>query len=185
MGMTQYYVASSIDGFIADEADRLDWLMQFGFDLYQARYDEFYAEVGAIVMGSATYEYLLREGEWGYGELPVWVLTSRELPVVPGADIRFHSGDVAEASAAASAAAGDKNVWLMGGGNVAAQFAERGLLDELLLTVVPVLIGSGKSLMPLARPTSPVSLTGTTTFENGSIELRYRLTPNGESSADD
>ncbi|WP_157155464.1 dihydrofolate reductase family protein [Diaminobutyricimonas sp. LJ205] len=174
MGITQYYVASSIDGFIADEADRLDWLLQFGFDLYQARYDEFYAEVGAIVMGSSTYEYLLREGEWGYS-LPVWVLTSRELPVAPGADIRFHSGDVGEV--AAEAAAGDRNVWLMGGGKVAAQFAERGLLDELLLTVVPVLIGSGKSLLPLTRPTAPVTLTGTTTFENGSIELRYQLAP--------
>jgi dihydrofolate reductase len=183
MGTTQYYVASSIDGFIADDNDQLEWLLQFGFDLYQAHYDEFYGAVGAIVMGSTTYEYLLREGEWGYGSLPVWVLTSRELPVIAGANIRFHSGDVAEVSSAAAAAAGDKNIWLMGGGRVAAQFAERGLLDELLLTVVPVLIGSGKSLLPLARPTSPVSLTGTTTFENGSIELRYRLTPNGNSPA--
>lgn len=179
MGTTQYYVASSIDGFIADDADRLDWLLQFGFDLYQDRYDEFYAEVGAIVMGSATYEYLLREGEWVYGSLPVWVLTSRELPVPPAANIRFHSGDVAKVSAEATAAAGEKNVWLMGGGHVAAQFADRGLLDELLLTVVPVLIGSGKSLLPLERPTSPITLTGTTTFKNGSIELRYQLARNG------
>jgi dihydrofolate reductase len=176
MGLTQYYVASSIDGFIADDNDGIDWLLQFGFETFQARYDEFMGGVGAIVLGSTTYEYLLGQDErWAYGSIPVWVLTSRKLPSVPGADIRFHRGDVTMAHSAALEAAEGKNVWVMGGGNVAAQFANDGLLDELLLTIVPVVLGSGKRLLPLAGPTDRLDLVYTTSFPNGAIELGYRL----------
>jgi dihydrofolate reductase len=178
MGVTQYYVAATIDGFIADDNDRIDWLLQFGFETFQARYDDFMGGVGAIVMGSATYEYILGEvaEPWAYGSVPVWVLTSRELPIVPGADIRFHRGDVTIAHSAALEAAADKNVWVMGGGNVAAQLANTGRLDELFLTIVPVVLGSGKRLLPLAGPTAPLELLYTTPFPNGAIELAYRLT---------
>ncbi len=178
MAHTSYYVASSIDGFIADDNDRLDWLLQFDFATFQGLYDEFLSTVGAIVMGSTTYEYIVGEGaeNWAYGAFPVWVLTSRELAAVPGADIRFLAGDVAVAHAEALAAAGGKNVWVMGGGVVAAQFADAGLLDELKLTIVPVVVGSGKQLLPLTNPTAPLELTNTTSFANGAIELTYRLT---------
>jgi dihydrofolate reductase len=177
MGVTQYYVASTIDGYIADDNDRIDWLLQFGFETFQARYDDFMGGVGAIVMGSVTYEYILREvGEpWAYRSVPVWVLTSRELPTVPNADIRFHQGDATMAHSAALEAAEGKNVWVMGGGNVAAQLANAGQLDELLLTIVPIVLGAGKRLLPLAGPTAPLKLMHTTTFPNGAIELVYRF----------
>ena len=85
MALVQYYVASTIDGFIADSEDNIDWLLQFGFDNFQEDYDRFMADVGAIVMGSTTYEYIIREGteQWAYGSTPVWVLTSRRMPAVP------------------------------------------------------------------------------------------------------
>jgi len=178
MALTQYYVASSIDGFIADDNDRLEWLLQFDFATFQALYDEFLSEVGAIVMGSTTYEYIVGHSTdgWAYGSFPVWVLTSRELATVPGADIRFFDGDIAAAHAEALSAAAGKNVWVMGGGVVAAQFADAGLLDELKLTIVPVVLGSGKRLLPLVNPTAPLELAHTTPFANGAIELVYRLT---------
>lgn len=177
MGLTQYYVASTIDGFIADDNDRLGWLLQFGFDTFQADYDEFMRAVGAIVMGATTYEYLLRvePNQWAYGSLPVWVLTTRVLPGVAGANIRFYSGDVSGAHSEALDGADGKNVWVMGGGNVAAQFADAGLLDELLLTIVPVVLGSGKRLLPLAGATSPLELIDTTTFPNGAVAFAYRF----------
>ena len=179
MATVQYYVASTIDGFIADSDDNIDWLLQFGFDNFQDDYDRFMANVGAIVMGSTTYEYILGEGNqpWAYGGTPVWVLTSRSLPQVPGADIRFFQGDVATLHQQAIAAAGGKNVWVVGGGNVAAQFADAGLLDELLLTIVPIILGSGKQLLPIGSVTEPLDLVGTTPFPQGAVGLRYRLTP--------
>lgn len=174
----QYYVASTIDGFIADREDGLDWLLQFGFENFQDDYDRFMADVGAIVMGSTTYEWIIGEGgqPWAYGSTPVWVLSTRSLPTVPGADIRFFRGDVTDLRSRALETARGKNVWLMGGGNVAAQFADHGLLDELLLTVMPVVLGSGKPLLPIGAVTAPLTLVSTTAFPRGAIGLRYRLT---------
>ena len=77
----------------------------------------------------------------------------------------------------ALAAAAGKNVWVVGGGNVAAQFADAGLLDELLLTIMPVVLGSGKPLLPIAGVTEPLTLLDSTPFPAGAIGLRYRLTP--------
>ena len=94
-------------------------------------------------MGSATYEFILGVDSWPYEGLPTWVFTSRELPAMEGADIRFANGAVAPHHAEMAAAAGDRDVWLVGGGHLATQFADDGLLDELILTVVPVVLGSG------------------------------------------
>jgi dihydrofolate reductase len=172
---TQYYVAATVDGFIADDDDRIDWLLDFGFEEFAAHFDAFMSGVGAIVMGSATYEYILGEGPsaWEYGALPTWVLTSRSLPGIEGASIEIGALDVAEAHARATAAAGGKNVWVVGGGAVAAQFADAGLLDQMLVTIVPVFLGTGKRLLPLASGPKRVRLEGTTTFPSGSIELVY------------
>ena len=81
MSSTQYYVAASADGYIADRQNRLDWLLRYGFEAYQEHYDAFLAGVGALTMGAATYEFVLAEGGgWAYGDRPAWVFTHRELP---------------------------------------------------------------------------------------------------------
>ena len=176
MTRTIYYVASSIDGFITDSSGSLDWLMQFGFEEFQEAYDAFLSGVGALVMGSGTYEWLQREGEpWGYGSLPTWVLTSRDLAPTDGADIRFEQGVVADVHSRAVAAARGRDVWVIGGGHVAAQFADARLLDELQLTVMPVLLGSGTPLLPVAAASDRLTLTRSKVYPSGAIELVYSL----------
>lgn len=174
----QYYVASSIDGFIADSDGRLDWLLQFGFETFQENYDRFLAGVGAVVMGSRTYEYLQREApdQWVY-DVPSWVLSSRELARIPGGDLRFASGPVIELLDPIRESAAGRNVWLVGGGDVAAQFHAEGALDELHLTVMPVVLGSGTPLLPLrgGATTPPLSLDRTTPFAGGAVEQVYRF----------
>jgi dihydrofolate reductase len=105
------------------------------------------------------------------------VLSSRDLrvPDADGVDVRVASVPAAEVHAELVDAAGGGNVWVVGGGNVASQFAAAGLLDELLLTVVPVVIGSGKPLFHERLSGDPMQLLGTTTFGNGMVELRYAL----------
>src|SRR5690606_25106971 len=133
---TQYYTATSLHGFIADAHNSLDWLLQFSMtDDYPA----FIRDVGAVAMGSTTYEWILadlaRSGAdqpWPY-EQPVWVFTSRSLPSVPGADVRFVRGDVRPVHEQMVAAAGGKNVWLVGGGELVGQFHDHGLVDELIV----------------------------------------------------
>lgn len=177
MALMKYYVASSIDGFIADPHDRIDWLLQFGFEEFDEHYQAFLSGIGAIVMGATTYEFILGEepAEWPYAGIPTWVVTHRALPAPDGADVTFFSGGIAQLDAELRDAAGDRDVWLVGGGALAAQFSALGLVDELHVTYVPVLVGSGKPLLPVAEASRPLVLASTKTFPSGSVEHVYRF----------
>ncbi len=149
MTKTIYFTATTLDGFIATEDDSLDWLLSRRSDGGgPAGYARFIADVGALAMGATTYSWILdhEEGRWGY-EQPAWVFTHRELPRVDG-DVRFTSADVAEVHAEMAEAAGRKNIWLVGGGDLVGQFADRGLVDQLMVSIAPVTIGAGAPLLP-------------------------------------
>ena len=172
----QYYVASSLDGFIADSDDRIDWLLRFGTSDFDEGYQRFLAGVGAIVMGSRTYEFLLSEGmsEWPYS-VPTVVLTRRDLPLaVAGADIRFLSGDIGAVAAELGALSGDRAVWVVGGGDVAAQFAAAGLLSTVIVTMMPVVLGSGVRLLPVVDQLE-LELVSSVPLPQGAIELTYAV----------
>ena len=172
---TTYSVASSLDGFVAAPGDDLDWLLQFGFEPFQEHHDAFFAGVGAIAMGSTTYEWLLANDDtWAYPTMPTWVFTSRELPVPDGADVHFVAGSVADHQATLEHTAGDRDVWVVGGGLLAAQYQAAGLLDELRVTVMPIALGAGAPLLPVAAPTAVFELVGLTPFTGGAVELHYR-----------
>ncbi|HEX6232358.1 MAG TPA: dihydrofolate reductase family protein [Jiangellaceae bacterium] len=149
MTVTTYYTATSLDGFIADENHSLDWLFpQEQDESGPLNYDDFFARIGAVVMGSSTYEWVLNHesGVWPY-KLPSWVMTTRELPKA-GENVRFASGDVRAVHDAMTAAAGGKDLWVVGGGDLAGQFAEAGLLDEIVVYIAPVTLGGGAPLLP-------------------------------------
>ena len=156
MSLTQYYTATSLDGFIADENHSLEWLFIRNQDRAgPLNYAEFIAEVGALAMGSTTYEWILEhefagkdpsEWRWPY-EIPSWVFTHRELPVVPDASIEFVSGDVVPVQEKMVEAAGGGNVWIVGGGDLVGQFADAGLLDEVIVQIAPVTLGAGAPLL--------------------------------------
>ena len=181
---TQYYTATSLDGYIADRNNSLAWLFQFGAGPEgEAGYDSFIAAVGALVMGSTTYEWLLehhlRPGQpdaqpWPYN-LPTWVLSSRSLPAIEGADIRFASGDVRPLHAEMVRAAGERNIWVMGGGDLAGQFHDHGLLDELIVTIASVTLGGGAPLLPREVVAPPLRLVSARAVSEGFAELRYEV----------
>lgn len=183
---TQYYTAASLDGYIATEEDSLDWLFPLS-DLNDSSYPEFISHVGALVMGSATYEWILDNSEsivaetgspWPYTQ-PDWIFSSRQLPVIEGAYIRFVNGDVQHIQSDIREAAGDKNIWIVGGGDLAGQFYDAGLLDELIVQVGPVTLGKGKPLFP-RRVLSPVlKLVSVHQMDTGMVELRYEVHKDG------
>ncbi len=183
MRKTQYYAAASLDGFIADDAHGLDWLFQFT-DIDEAEIQRFTAKVGAIAMGSATYEWILKNQvqpasgapqPWPY-EVPVWVFSSRELPVAEGADIRFVKGAVAPVHHTMVEAAGDRNLWVMGGGDLAGQFHDAGLLDEIIVSIASVTLGSGFPLLPRRISTPPLKLISVDKFGSSFAVLHYQVT---------
>ena len=181
---TQYYTATSLDGFIATPDDSLDWLFPLG-DINETSYPEFIKEVGALAMGSSTYEWMLRHvvkpgsatsSSWPYAQ-PTWVFSSRSLAGVEGADVRFASGDVRPVHAQMRVAAGDRNVWIVGGGELAGQFHDAGLLDELIVQVGSVTLGSGKPLLPREIVSPSLKLVSVRQFGPGFAELRYEVPP--------
>jgi dihydrofolate reductase len=150
LSRTQYYTAATLDGFIADPDNSLEWLFTRKRDEGGALdYGEFIAAVGAIAMGSTTYEWILdhESAKWPY-EQPSWVFSHRELPAVRDAQVQFVRGDVTPVHEEMLRVADGKNVWIVGGGDLAGQFADAGLLDEVLVTIAPVTLGAGAPLLP-------------------------------------
>ena len=154
MDRVQYYVAASLDGFIAETDDGLQWLFDAADDPTtgdDANYNAFYDGVTAIAVGASTYAIVLGH-EWPYAGRPTFVFTHRELPAPEGADVRFVQGEVTDHIDAMREAAGDGNLWVLGGGELASQFADAGLLDELIVTYVPAVLGTGVGLFARAMP---------------------------------
>lgn len=160
----------------------MEWLFSLA-DLKDSGYPKFIAEVGALAMGAATYEWIVRNADkvaadtgapWPYTQ-PAWVFTSRVLPLIEGADIRFVKGDVRQVHNEMRVAAGVKNIWIVGGGDLAGQFHDAGLLDELIIQVGSVTLGRGKQVFP-RRVLSPIlRLVSVHQMGAGMVELRYEV----------
>lgn len=156
MGRILFDTATTINGFIADENNSLAWL--FAVENGTEPDDELLPQGTAVMVeGSTTYEWVLAESDilahperWQefHGTKPTFVFTSRDLPVPEGADIRFVSGPVSDALPAIRAAAGDGDVWVVGGGDLAGQFLDAGALDEIAISVAPVALTGGAPLFP-------------------------------------
>jgi dihydrofolate reductase len=183
-GKTQYYTATTLDGYIADESNSLDWLFEVeratgGEDVFGA----FFADVGAMAMGRTTYEWVLEHDrllenpeKWHayYGDTPCWVFTHATLPPIPEAAITFVEGDVARVHERMTEAAEGKNVWLVGGGDLVGQFADRRLLDEILVGIAPVTLGGGAPLLPRRLGASQLELVDVAR-DKQFARLTYRL----------
>jgi dihydrofolate reductase len=181
---TQYFTATSIDGFIADADNTLDWL----YDAHdpehgEGRWEQFIGAVGAMAMGATTYEWVLdhehlleEPKKWHefYDNIPCWVFTHRDLPPIPDAALFFVQGDVAPVHRAMSEAARDKNIWLVGGGDLVGQFADQGLLDEILIHLAPVTLGAGAPILPRRLTSSQLTLVSVEQ-EGGFAYLAYAV----------
>ncbi len=182
---TQYYTASSLDGFIATVDDSLEWLFPLG-DVNDTSYPDFIREVGALAMGASTYRWMLRHlvqaGQpWPYTQ-PTWVFSHRGQDPVAGADIRFVQGDVRPVHAQMQAAAGGLNLWVVGGGDLAGQFYDAGLLDEIIVQVGSVTLGRGKPLLPRRITHPALKLVSVRQVGTGFAELRYEVASRGAMS---
>ena len=191
MTLVSYYCAATLDGYIAESDDTLDWLLKYeghyegaDSDAEQGGYETFYEGVGALVSGSTTYEWVLEHGSgWPYAGKPCWILSSRELPKPDGegVDVRIVSGQIPDLIDEMLDSAGERDLWIVGGGNVASQFADHGLLDRLEVTIVPVVLGEGKPLFDRRLPGGPMQLIAARTTSSGMVGLTYEIRRPAES----
>lgn len=176
---TIYCTATALNGFIADESNSLEWLFQFGEP--DSSFQKFVDSVGVIAMGSTTYEWLLNnhvfapqgENPWPYA-IPAFVFTSRNLRRVEGADITFVKGDVKPVHDKMKDLAHDKNIWIMGGGELAAKFYDQGLLDEFIIHLAAVTLSGGAPLFP-RKMNKPMKLISLREMQPGLVEIHYQL----------
>jgi dihydrofolate reductase len=153
----QYFTACTLDGFIADENNSLDWLYELPRDDNDHHWEQWFPSIGALVLGATTYEQVIEhEGigiapvrwrEW-YGERPAWVFTHRDLPRLPGVEVNFVQGDVRPVHNEIRGRLAGADIWLVGGGDLVGQFYDAGLLDEIILGMTPVTLGRGAPLLP-------------------------------------
>lgn len=175
-----YFVAATEDGFIAGPEGELDWLHPYEKSepgpAEDYGYADFLATIDGLVMGRSTFDVTRSFGDWPYGDRPTWVLTRRDRSTF---DARFGtlpstvrlSRDSPAALQAQWQASGLRRVWLVGGGELAAGFAAAGLIDELVLTTVPVRLGRGIGLFG-AGPDALASFrtTGIHRYANGLVQ---------------
>ena len=169
---TVYYAAATLDGFLATSDHSLEWLFEVtdGPGMQEAM-AQFYDSVRPMAMGSSTFEWVYRhEGldatpekwsEW-YGDRPTWVFTHRDLPSVPGADLRFTQAPVEQVHAEMVAESQGKDMWIMGGGDLVGQFFDARLLDRIVVNLAPVTLGSGAPLLPRRIHSDRLTLTDVT-----------------------
>ena len=164
------FLAMSLDGFISRPDGRVDWL-----DAYPAPpedYAAFFAGVDTVLVGRATYDLVATFPEWPYGTKRVAVLTHR--PPAPRHGEVFLAGEPAEVLAGL-AASGSRSVYVDGGA-VVSQFLAAGLLDELTVTVIPLVLGAGRRLFQGTLPERRLSLVASRVYPSGLVRITYRPT---------
>ncbi|GAA1997477.1 dihydrofolate reductase family protein [Brevibacterium samyangense] len=143
----RYFTATTLDGFLADESDSLAWLFKQHIDEDgPGNTTAFLTEVGAQVMGASTYTWVLEHEPTWLPEMPTFVFTHRDLERA-NEYVSLVSGPPTAHREAFEAAAGDRDVWVMGGGGLAAEFASAGMLHEVAVSIAPVTLGAGKPLL--------------------------------------
>jgi dihydrofolate reductase len=170
---TRAWIAASADGFVADAAGGVGWLDRW--DPHAFGYEAFFAGIGAVVLGRATYETALAFGPWPYAARKAYVLTGRALPAAPHLALASPDPAALHAAAARETASGD--LWHVGGGRAIAAFLDAGLIDEIEVFQMPLLLGNGIRLFPgsAARETELALVDSEVFAASGAVRLRYAL----------
>jgi dihydrofolate reductase len=175
-------MAASLDGFIARKDGGVDWLetsdkFEDGDTMDPGFVDAFLKAIDCYVMGSRTYETALRfEAQglgWSYGNKPIFVLTSRELPRARDT-VEFYSGDLAQFVNGVLRPT-FPNIWFVGGGVVSGECLRLGLADEVYYSILPILIGDGIPFFEKLDRDIALHLAGVKAYKSGMVELRYEV----------
>jgi dihydrofolate reductase len=176
------HMAASLDGFIARRDGSVDWLetsddFASGDALDPRSVEAFLQTIDCYVMGSRTYETALRfeaQGSgWAYGDKPTFVLTTRDLPRTRES-IEFCSGDL-ERLVNGRLRPTFRSIWVVGGGVVSGDCLRLGLADELICSILPIVIGEGISFFERLDRDVALHLEGVKAYKNGVVELRYQV----------
>ncbi|MEH2242989.1 dihydrofolate reductase family protein [Nostoc sp.] len=166
------YIAASLDGYIAHSDRKIDWLSILNIEGEDYGYTAFYESIDAMVLGSNTYEVGLSFDEWPYPEKKSFVFTQRQLKS-DRENVVFVSDTVKQALANIEAQ-GFENIWLVGGGALINSFLQHSLIDEYIISTIPIILGSGIHLFPPPSPEEKLELINSKQYPSGLLQAHYR-----------
>lgn len=168
-----YYAACTLDGFIARTDGGVDWLTPFQESGDDYGFTDFFAKTDSLVMGSATYEFMLGHPPWMAPDKPSWVFTKRDLePAAPNVTLtEDEPSQVMEAIHEQQL----QNTWLVGGGQLAESFRAQGLITDYVISMVPLLLGEGISLFARGSTLEPLKLVSSESYPSGIVQLSYTV----------
>ena len=169
------YIATSLDGFIAREDESIDWLTKYENNPEtDYGYSEFYESIGTVLMGRKTYEQVLGFGDWPYGEKKAYVFTRQEEPLRREKNVEFISGDIGEFARQLKENT-EEDIWLVGGSQLIKVFLEQNLVQDLIIFVVPIILGSGIPLFDQIQKEIGLKLINTERYESGLVRMEYEI----------
>ncbi|WP_183562231.1 dihydrofolate reductase family protein [Mucilaginibacter sp. SP1R1] len=175
------HMVSSLDGFIAKTDNSISWFetvdyYEQGITLTEQDTAAFLKSIDCYVMGYRTYEHALKLSEsygWVYGDVPVIVITHRNLPVNPQ-NVEFYSGDL-NTLVDERLKSNYKNVWMAGGATLAKELILLKLADDIRLSIMPIILGEGKLFFDQIGQEQALHLKNVTAYKNGIVDLHYEI----------
>jgi dihydrofolate reductase len=168
------YIATSLDGYIAGPNDDLGFLKSVEKKGEDYGYAAFTATIDTLILGRKTYDWVLKEigsSHYDNGDRDVYVIT-RTKKTSAGRTI-FYTGNLAELVQNLKTGSG-KNIYCDGGAEIINELLKNNLIDEMIISIIPVLLGSGTRLFKDGRPEQQLELVTTKTFDTGLIQLHYK-----------
>ena len=168
-----YYVASSLDGYIAKENGDVSWLEELNISMEDTWYNEFYKTVDALIMGRKTYDMIVSFGQWPYGEKPIWVCSSNKIEPIEGYNLQ--SGSTPREACKAASEKNIKHLWCVGGGSLASSLLVNNSLTDISLSLMPIVLGNGIKLFKGLG--SPIGLVKESqkSHESGLVQIEYTI----------
>jgi dihydrofolate reductase len=170
MGRAVLYIAMSLDGYVAGRDDDISWLLPYNDVDYG--FDAFFAGIGAIIQGRRAHDIETQHGWNALHARPTFVLTRRPPPASTGGEFFYTAGDVGEVLQRAKQLS-EKDIWIEGGANVAQQYLRRRLVDDMVVTIAPTLLGEGIPLFERHDQRLPLTLREVRQFDRGLVQLHY------------
>jgi dihydrofolate reductase len=169
------YIACSLDGYIARKDGSIDWLTEYeNSSETDYGYPEFYASIGTVLMGRKTYEQVLGFGNWPYGEKKTYVFTKQNKTLLREKNVEFVSGDIGEFARRLKENT-DEDIWLVGGSQLIKSFLEEDLVQDMIVFIVPITLGSGIPLFDRIGKEIRLKMISIERYENGIVRLDYDL----------
>ncbi len=171
------HMVASLDGFVAKHDDDTSWLQstdtyENGITLTNEYIEEFLKSIDCYVMGSKTYEHALKLG-WPYGDVPVIVVTSREMVSEKGS-VQFYASDI-DNLVNENLKPNYQSVWMVGGPMLAKDFISKNLADEIIISIMPIILGDGKLFFDYIGKEQRLHLKDSKAYKDGMVELCYGI----------